>query len=517
MKKGKLREKRGARSYTKSIIRYSCIILLLLVDLILICLAAYYLNQFAVVVYVIFVLLSFFIAIPLIAQERNAAYKLYWLGVLLIFPIIGHIMYLLWGGMLLNKSTHMKIQSHIDRANEYQIRNEDILAELKTRNAENGKISNFLLRQGFPAYDNTQVKYFEIGEKAIEDMIQQMEAAQSHIFMSFFIIADGEIWDRMSEILERKKRQGVRVCIMYDDAGSVLQLSDSTVLHLKEIGIEIRNFNPVERNYQRLFLNFRNHQKMLIIDGKHAYTGGINISDKYANLVSPFGHWKDTGIRMSGDAVYSMQLLFIGMWNAAGGNIAPAEYPFVREEIVKGICCQPFSDGPSNNPDNPAMDMFMHVIMSAKEHVDIMTPYLIIDDAVREILMLAAKSGIEVRMITPGIADKKTVKLMTESHYGPLLAAGVRIYEYTPGFVHAKLCSNEFCAVIGTINMDFRSFFLHYENGVFLPEGEVLNDISMDFEATLLQCREVTYEEWKKRPFFKKVIQELLYLVKCQF
>lgn len=517
MKKSRVREKGKVRSYSKSIIRYSIILLLLFLNFILILLAAFYLNRLAVVVYIIFDLLSFFIAIPLVAQERNAAYKLYWMGVLLMFPIVGHIMYILWGGMLVNKHTHMKIQSHIDRANEYQKRDEEAVVELKNSNADAGKISGFLEKQGYPLYGNTQIQYFEIGEKALEDMILHLEDAKDYIFMSFFIIADGEIWERMSEIIERKKRDGVRIYILYDDAGSVLQLSDSTVLHLKNIGIEIRNFNPVERNYQRLFLNFRNHQKMMIIDGRYAYTGGINISDKYANLVTPFGHWKDTGIRMTGDAVYSMQLLFIGMWNAAGGKIIPAEYPLVKQEIKNGVCCQPFSDGPSNNPNNPAMDMFIHVIMSAKERVDIMTPYLIIDDAVCEILSLASKTGIEVRLITPGVADKKIVRLLTQRHYGPLLAAGVRIFEYTPGFVHAKLCANEFCAVIGTINMDFRSFFLHYENGVFLPEGKVLNDISMDFEETLSQCREVIYEEWRKRPIWKKVIQELLYFIKCQF
>lgn len=517
MKKRNGKEKRTVRSYTKSIIRYGIIAVLLVLDFVLICLAAYYLNRFALVVYIIFELLSFFIAIPLIAQERNAAYKLYWLGILLMFPIVGHIMYLLWGGMFINRHAHGKIQSNIDRANEYQQHDEEVLARMKAMHSEAGKISNFLDREGFPLYANTKIKYFEIGEKMLEDMIQCLEGAKSYIFMSFFIIADGKIWERMSEILKKKKQEGVRVCILYDDAGCALKLSDSSVSQLKEIGIEMQNFNPVERNYQRLFLNFRNHQKMLIVDGKDAYTGGVNISDKYANLVSPFGHWKDGGIRMTGDAAYSMQLLFIGMWNASGGKIIPAEYPFVRQEIQDGVCCQPFSDGPSNNPDNPAKDLFVHVMMSAKERVDIMTPYLIIDDAVCEILSLVAKTGIEVRIITPGIADKKIVRLMTQRHYGPLLASGVRIFEYTPGFVHAKLCNNEFCAVVGTINMDFRSFFLHYENGVFLPEGEALNEIFMDFEDTLAQCKEVTYQEWRARPFLKKVIQELLYFVKCQF
>ncbi len=517
MKRESTRVVKRARSYTKTIIRYSIIASLLLIELILIFFAAYYLNRFAVVVYLVFDILSFLIAIPLVAQERNAAYKLYWMCVLLLFPVIGHFMYLLWGGMFINKRMHEKIQRSIDRANEYQVHRTDVLQELKKKNQDSGKMAEYLEKQGFPLYKNTQIQYFEIGEKYLEDMIEALKRAKSHIFMSFFIIADGEIWDRMSEILEEKKKAGVRICIMYDDAGSVLQLSDTTVLRLKGIGIEIRNFNPIERNYQRLFLNFRNHQKMLIVDGKYAYTGGINIGDKYANIVSPFGHWKDTGIRMMGDAVYSMQLLFIGMWNASGGKMEPKDYPYQECKVEEATFCQPFADGPSNNPMNPAMDMFIHIIMSAKERVDIMTPYLIIDDVMCEMLMLAAKTGISVRIITPGIPDKKTVRMMTQRHYGPLLAAGVRIYEYEPGFLHAKLCSNEFSAVIGTINMDFRSFFLHYENGVYLPEGKILKDISSDFETTLALCKEIEYDTWKKRSLLIKILQEVLYFIKCQF
>lgn len=510
------REKRRARSYTKSIIRYSVIAALLLIEFCLICLAAYFLNQMAVVVYVVFDLLSFLIAIPLVAQERNAAYKLYWMCVLLLLPIIGHIMYLFWGGMVINRRMHKKIQTSIDSVNRYQIQDHSLLEEIRNRDASSGLMATYLDNQGFPIYANTEIEYFDVGEKALEDMILHLSKAKSYIFMSFFIIADGEIWDRMSEILEEKKKQGLRICIMYDDAGSVLQLSDSTVLRLKSLGIEIRNFNPVERNYQRLFLNFRNHQKILVIDGEYAYTGGINISDRYANLVHPYGHWKDTGIRMHGDGAYSMQLLFMGMWNASGERLEPEDYPFTSVE-TNGSYCQPFADGPSNNPKNPAMDMFIHQIMTARERVDIMTPYLIIDDVMQEVLILAARSGIRVRIITPGTPDKKTIQMMTQRHYGKLLSAGVEIYEYTPGFLHAKLCANEKSAVIGTINMDFRSFFLHYENGVWIPDGKALADISADFEATIGVSKEITYDAWRKRPFVIKVMQEVLYFLKCQF
>jgi len=281
--------------------------------------------------------------------------------------------------------------------------------------------------------------------------------------------------------------------------------------------MEILSFNPVERNYMSLFLNFRNHQKIMVIDGRYAYTGGINISDRYANLVAPFGHWKDTGIRLEGDAVYGMQLIFIGMWNASGGKIRIEDYPVPALDLKEAGHCQPFADGPSNNPSNQAKDMFLQMITTARKNINIMTPYLILDDTIREMLCLAAKSGVEVRIVTPGVPDKKTVRLLTNRHYGPLLAAGVKIYEYTPGFVHAKLCANEFSAVIGTINMDYRSFYLHFENGVWIPDGKALADIEEDFNDTVLKSSEVTYEQWKKRPLSTKVIQEILCFFKCQF
>ncbi len=517
MKKNSVGAVKRVRSHTKSIVRFAAIALLLLTQIVLMCVAIYYLNRYAVLFYVVFDVFSFLIAVPLVAQERNAAYKLYWMCVLLLFPGVGHLMYFFWGGMLGNRRAHRRIQKTVDAANEYRCGIKEEEAEFVFENEPKNKISKYLTGQGFSLYDDTEISYFDVGEKYLADMTERLRDAEQYIFMSFFIIADGVIWDRMCEILEEKSKAGLRVCIMYDDAGSILQLSDSTVLRLKNAGIEIRNFNPVERNYQRLFLNFRNHQKIMVIDGEYAYTGGINISDRYANLVSPLGHWKDTGICLHGEGAYALQLFFIGMWNASGGNLEPKDYPMVRFAAENGVRCQPFVDGPSNNPNNPAMDMFMHQILSARERVDIMTPYLIIDDVMQEVLMLAAKSGVKIRIITPGIPDKKAVGMMTQRHYGKLLAAGIRIFEYTPGFVHAKLCANEFSALIGSINMDFRSFFLHYENGVWIPEGEVLQVISDDFEDTIAKCKEVTYEEWKHRPLLSKILQEMLYIIKCQF
>lgn len=512
-----VKKKNREYSYVKTFMRFALIFLLFLVDLLLILIGSYFLNRYIVYLYAVFELLSIIVMIPLIASDRNAAYKLYWLGVALVLPIAGHIMYLFWGRSVINRKAHKEIQRAIDKANENQIMDATIIKKLASKDADKGKIASYLYNQNYPLYENTAVTYFEIGERFFKDVEEKLKTAEKYVFISFFIIADGSIWERYTEILEQKINQGVKIYVMFDDTGSFMQMSDTSIKELKKKGFNVLIFNPVERSYHRLFFNYRNHQKILVVDGKYAYTGGINISDRYANIISPYGHWKDTGLRLEGDAIYGMQLIFIGMWNASGGNIHINDFPVPHKKIEGGTYCQPFADGPSNNPDNPAMDMFLQIICNARDHINIMTPYLIIDDTMKDVLCLAAKSGVRVRIITPGVPDKKIVRHLTVSHYGPLLRDGVEIYEYTPGFIHAKHCTNESSAIVGTINMDFRSFYTHFENGVWIPDGDVLKDIDKDFEDTIKICKRITYEDWLKRPWTDKFLQEFLYFFKCHF
>ena len=513
------REKKKQReySYAKTFLRFLVIFMLFWVDLAIILVVSYFLNRYTVYLYALFEFLSIIVMIPLIASDRNAAYKLYWLGVALVLPIAGHVMYLFWGRSVINRKAHLEIQRAIDKANEDRIMDDTPLQRLSTEDADKGKIATYLYHQQYPLYENTVVKYFDLGERFFEDVEAKLKAAEKYVFISFFIIADGSIWERYTEILEEKIQKGVTIYVMFDDTGSFMQMSDTSIKELKENGFKVLIFNPVEKSYHRLFFNYRNHQKILVIDGKYAYTGGINISDRYANIISPYGHWKDTGLRLEGDAIYGMQLIFIGMWNASGGHINAKDFPVSKAKIPGGTYCQPFADGPSNNPSNPAMDMFMQVISNAKKHVNIMTPYLILDDTMQDLLCLTAKSGVKVRIIVPGTPDKKIVHHLTVKHYGPLLRDGVEIYEYTPGFLHAKHCTNEFSAIVGTINMDFRSFYTHFENGVWIPDGDVLKDIDADFEKTIAVCRKLSYEDWLKRSKWEKLIQQILYFFKCHF
>jgi cardiolipin synthase len=261
-------------------------------------------------------------------------------------------------------------------------------------------------------------------------------------------------------------------------------------------------------------MNYRSHQKIIVVDGNVGFTGGMNLADEYVNLVHRFGTWKDNAVRVEGDAVWGLTVTFLQMWEVSGED-EPLDYtPYrpTREFEENDVYCQVVSDGPANNPRNPVENIYKQTIYYAKKVLYITTPYLIIEDDMRDALITAAASGIDVRIITPFIPDKKNVKILTNYNYGRLLEAGVRIYEYTPGFIHAKTIINEDCGIVGTINMDYRSFHLHYECGVWICDRKTINTIKEDLIKTMELCHEVTYEEWKNRPFLIKFYQRILNL-----
>jgi len=455
------------RKYHNTIIRAAVIVILLLLQLYFIIRLPYWLEMNAVFVYFLIEACSVVLMFSLVADESNSAYRIFWLGVVLLFPVSGHVMYELWGKEGAKKRQHTEIQKTIDYYRDMKQQDTVLQRRIQKTGFQNGKISEYLCNNGYPAYENTNITYIHVGEEAFDNLLKDIEHAEKFIFLSFFTIADGCLWDTLCERLMEKSSQGVEIKIMYDDAGSIFQLSDGAVKRLRRQNVEIRKFNAIEKNLRRQYFQYRNHQKIVVIDGNIAYTGGINISDRYANIDSPFGHWKDVAIRLYGEAAYGMTLIFLGMWDKKREIINIEKYkPSVR--VISEEICQPYADGPANNPDNPARDLYHLLANMSSEELLIMTPYLILDDETSECLCLAAKSGVNVKIITPGIPDKKRTKLLTEYNYGPLLKAGVRIFEYTPGFVHAKLCVNDTSGFIGTVNMDYRSFYLHYECFVML-------------------------------------------------
>lgn len=454
------------------------------------------------------------VAIFLLVDKKGSwNHKLGWIVVIILLPVTGYIMYLLWGSSFTNKSINKKINNIINRGQRFQGDDDRIVKAYRDLSHNQFRIAHYLENRCFPIYDHTKIEYFSLGDTAFEQIIKDMKNAEKYIFIEFFIIAEGQLWNRIHEVLTKKVQQGVEVKIIYDDWGSIITVDKGFASKLREEGIEVNVFNPVHRYLSKLYMNYRNHQKIIVIDGNIAYTGGINLADEYVNYYPKHGHWKDQAIRLTGAGVYGLVGTFLEMWEVASGKII-SDYSVYRGKInkVKGGFCQPFSDGPANNPDNPAKDTIMQIINSANDILYITTPYLVIDNEVLEALELAAKSGVDVRIITPNIPDHKYVQYITRHNYGELLKAGVKIFEYTPGFIHSKMVLNEETIMIGSINLDYRSFYLHYECGVVAYQTELIEESKKDFLDTINISSEVTFRDWKKTPFYIKIAQLILNL-----
>jgi cardiolipin synthase len=406
----------------------------------------------------------------------------------------------------------------MSRGAEFLYKDPAVYAELGDICPTRKRIAGYLGRMGEPLYRNTACNYYPSGELYFEAMLKDMEQAERFIFLEYFILKEGKLWNQMREILIRKASQGVEVRILIDDIGSVAVFSKRMFRELKANKIQITRFNDIHGIFSRNYFNFRNHQKITVIDGNIGYTGGANIADEYINAIVKYGHWKDTGIRLEGDAVWSLTVTFLQMWDSEAK--AESDYEAYRSTALREKCrgfYQPFTDGPANDADI-AKNVYKSFIFNAKSYVYITTPYLIVDSAVIDALRIAAKGGTDVRIIVPKLWDKWFVHMVTLSNYKTLLEAGVRIFEYTPGFIHSKtIISDDDHAVIGTINMDYRSFYLHYENGVWLCGAPVIQDIKQDMLQTLGQCEEILLEDWIKRPLHEKCLQNALRLFAVVF
>ena len=330
--------------------------------------------------------------------------------------------------------------------------------------------------------------------------------------MEYFIVSDGKVWSDILEVLTRKVKEGVEVKLLFDDFGTLRINTQAFRRDLKSRGIEMSIFNPIHRDMARMSFNYRNHKKITVIDGNIGYTGGFNLADEYANYIERFGHWKDSGIRLYGDGVYSFTCFFLNMWRIVNKNVRinDADYRPQAHVFQEGYV-QPFMGGPHRNPHNPTEGAYTRMINKARDYIYITTPYLVLDQSMRDDLTSAAQSGVDVCIIVPRIYDKWYVYMVNVSNYGKLMEAGVHIYEYKPGFIHAKnVIADDECAICGTINTDYRSFYLHYECGVFLSEMEAVKDMKDDFLRTLEECEEMDLAHWSKRPIGNKVMQAAL-------
>ena len=346
---------------------------------------------------------------------------------------------------------------------------------------------------GFPVYENTQVTYFPSGEAKFAALLPQLESATQYIFLEYFIIDEGLMWGRILEILARKAAQGVDVRLIYDDFGSLLGLPSDFVVQMERAHIRCIPFNPVVPLVS-LVMNHRDHRKIVVVDGNTAYTGGINLADEYINEEERFGYWKDAALRTEGAAVWNFTVMFLDHWNA----FRPSEEdyaPFMPQaeslSAQSDGVIQPYGDSPLDE-EALAETVYLNIINQAQRYVYIYTPYFAVGETMLEALKAAAKRGVDVRLVLPGIPDKKLIFRLTRSYYVPLLRAGVRIYEFTPGFLHAKCyVSDDRAAVVGSINMDYRSLFLHFECGALLLYNSQVIALRDDVLRTLPECREV--------------------------
>lgn len=446
-------------------------------------------------VYRAFQMISWIMVIWLIRKEDNPAYKIPWIIMILLFPLFGGIFYLFWGNTPLNRARaqHRFAPAAPDFTGMPARPADERLGAGMARHARRAQYIRSVT--GMPVWGETATRYFPCGEEQFPAMLEALEQAERFIFMEYFIIEPGEMWDPILDILVRKVKEGVDVRLMYDDAGSISTLPRGYDKYLRSLGIRTVRFNrfvPTLNTY----LNYRDHRKILVVDGNVGFMGGINIADEYINRVVRFGYWKDTGVMLRGAGVANMTETFLQMWEYATGVTVPDHSCFLPTETRPGDgYVQPFGDSPLDE-FNVGELLYMQIVNTARDYVYIATPYLILDNEMITALTAAAQSGVDVRIITPGIPDKKLVYLVTRSFYQQLHRAGVRIYEYTPGFLHGKMVvSDDDVAVVGTINMDFRSFFLHFECGTVLYGGKAVRDVRADVQDIIGMSREID-DEW---------------------
>lgn len=467
------------------------IVLALLLQLIFLLIIIMRFKEFSVYIEAFFVALSIGMVIWILNQKALSAYKIAWMIPILAFPVFGGIVYLLLGGSRTGKREQKRLQEIADNMNQ-SLRQNDLYADeavrrLRTEDIEAGNQSAYLVTYThLPPFRHTDTTYYATGEAFFEAMIRDLEQAKHFIFLEYFIIERGILWNRMLHILKMKANEGVDVRLIYDDIGTITRLPADYRNYLENFGIRCAVFAPFHPILTTRFNN-RDHRKITVIDGRIAYTGGANLADEYINEIERFGHWKDNGIRLVGPAATSFTLLFLSMWDYLTHEDTNTSDFILQDFPVNhsaGVV-QPFGDSPL---DGEAISeaVYRNMIGQAKESVYILTPYLVISDELESTISLAAKRGVSVHIITPHQPDKWYVQAVGRASYESLVQAGVRVYEYTPGFIHSKaILVDDTYAVVGTINMDYRSMYLHFECGVWLYDTPSLDDIKKDMLDTI--------------------------------
>lgn len=458
-------------------------------------------SHYFPIFYAISILLSIGAVLWLVNNRANPAYKIVWILVIMTFPVFGGIFYLMFSGKQLSRHQRKKMQSIYNKVTQYgtfqqrqdlenQLQQDSLTAFRQSRYITNAAIT--------PVYQNTSGEYFPLGEDKFARMLEELEKAEHFIFMEYFIIQEGKMWSAIFDILKRKAAQGLDVRLMYDDVGCLLTLPYKYHQHIEQAGIKCCVFNPFVPLLNAR-MNNRDHRKICVIDGWVGFTGGINLADEYINAYPKHGHWKDTGIMLKGDAVWSLTVMFLSLWDYVRGieedfsQFSPSRYQ--PTAIPSNGYFQPYSDSPLDD-ETVGENVYLNLIYQAKKYVHICTPYLIVDNEMVVALCTAAKSGVDVKIITPHHADKWYVHAVTRAYYPVLMESGVQIYEYTPGFIHAKsfVVDGEY-ATVGTVNLDYRSLYLHFECGVWMYGAPCIQSMEEDYQLTLSKSQLFTKED----------------------
>lgn len=474
------------------------------------------LSSYFIYFYITCVLISVIVVIHLVSKNENPSYKLAWAIPIMLFPVFGGFFYIIAGNNRLSKKFTRRLEEVYSRTVPFLQQDESIMKELEEQDKNIFNQANYI--NGFscyPIYKNTKTKYFSSGEHFFEALIEELEKAEHFIFMEYFIINQGMMWDTVLDILERKAKQGVDVRVMYDDIGCLKTLPYKYEETLRKKGIKCLAFNPLAPVVS-IILNNRDHRKITVIDGHVGFMGGINLADEYINAIERFGHWKDAAIMLKGDAVWNLTMMFLQIWGFTTGgyedynlykpNVHHPE-PFEGDGYV-----QPYADSPLDH-ETVGENVYLNLLHKAKDYVYICTPYLIVDNEMITALSLAAKSGVDVRIMTPYIEDKWYVHILTRAYYEQLIKVGIKIYEYTPGFIHSKtFVSDDEVGVVGSINMDYRSLYLHFECGTWLYKTETIGDIKEDFLNMIEIATPITLEDCKRVKLITRLMRSILRL-----
>lgn len=459
----------------------------------------------------IFLLISIISGIAIITRKENSMYRLTWMFVQVVAPLFGGVLYILFAnkkiGSLSEKNV-LKFRSRIeDETNFISTVNR---GELET-------VEPFFLRQvkyienstGFSAYEDTDIAYFTPGDDFFPDLMKHLKKAKKFIFIEYFIIEDGKWWNRILDILKEKVREGLDVRVVFDDMGSINVLPVNYEKTLQSFGIKAISFNKIKL-YVNPRLNFRTHRKIFVIDGNIAYTGGVNLADEYANDKIKFGYWKDDAVRLHGSAVWNFTLMFLRNWDCLTEDHDTLDLFVPTEKGISDGLVQPFDDSPVDKV-NMTEECYLQIINSAEKYVWITTPYLILDETFEKALIMASRSGVDVRIITPHHPDKKTVFEVTRSNYESLLKNGVKIYEFTPGFIHSKnfIC-DDVTGAIGTANLDYRSFYLHFELCVLFHKSSIVGEMKDNFLKTMELSEEIHEGDEKKLKLSRRIVRNAL-------